>query len=100
MKLRILAGSFLPGEASTPEETSTPQGWRIRMASFTFSGVRPPAIITLDLELILRTIGTLLFQSKALPVPPGSFGVVESNITALPGRSDQIASIAEIIGSR
>ena len=36
-------GSFLPGDDSTPEATSTPKGLAARMARATFSGVSPPA---------------------------------------------------------
>src|SRR6516225_8827689 len=40
------AGSFLPGRDSTPLATSTAKGRTMRMASATFSGVRPPARMT------------------------------------------------------
>ncbi len=42
-KRRINSGSFSPGRLSTPEETSTMAAPVKRMASATFSGVRPPA---------------------------------------------------------
>ena len=43
MNAFIFAWSFLPGELSTPLETSTPNGRTLRTAPATFSGVRPPA---------------------------------------------------------
>ena len=43
MNARTFSGSFFPGDASTPEETSTPQGDSTLIASVTFSGVNPPA---------------------------------------------------------
>src|SRR4029077_1332792 len=39
----IRAGSFLPGRASMPLHTSTAYGRATRIASATFSGVKPPA---------------------------------------------------------
>src|SRR5712691_4721484 len=43
---RSLAGSFRPGSASTPLQTSTAQGWSARIAPSTFSGVNPPETTT------------------------------------------------------
>src|ERR1035438_3846081 len=40
---RTLAGSLRPGEASTPETTSTPQGSSVVIASATFAEFSPPA---------------------------------------------------------
>src|SRR5207248_3817096 len=45
-KARSLAGSLRPGSASTPLQTSTPQGCRARTAPSTFVGVSPPETIT------------------------------------------------------
>src|SRR5262249_27280061 len=42
MKRRTFSASFLPGARSTPEFTSTANGWTIAMARATLSGVRPP----------------------------------------------------------
>jgi hypothetical protein len=38
MKASTRAGSFLPGALSTPLTTSTPQGRKVWIACFTFSG--------------------------------------------------------------
>src|ERR1035437_8015361 len=43
MNVRTFAVSFFPGADSTPLETSTPNGFTLRTASATFSGVKPPA---------------------------------------------------------
>src|SRR5205823_8590635 len=45
-KARSLAGSFFPGSASTPLETSTPQGRSRLIASATLVELRPPETIT------------------------------------------------------
>src|SRR5262249_27907526 len=42
MKRRTFSASFLPGARSTPEFTSTANGWTIAMARATLSGGRPP----------------------------------------------------------
>src|SRR5207249_10551546 len=42
MKRRTLSGSFLPGRASTPEFTSTANGWTTATARATLPGVSPP----------------------------------------------------------
>src|SRR6266852_4208081 len=71
-KARTFSGSFFPGLASTPEATSTPQGFRTPIASPTFAGVNPPATISFTPPCrIPSAMGTALFQSKVLPVPPG-----------------------------
>src|SRR5690349_18481284 len=51
MNVLTLCGSFLPGADSTPLETSTAYGFTRRTASATFSGERPPARITIRLNL-------------------------------------------------
>src|SRR5205085_8836258 len=43
MNARSLRGSFLPGDTSTPVQTSTPQGRTAAIASATLSVFRPPA---------------------------------------------------------
>src|SRR5271167_3677045 len=43
---RTFSGSFFPGRASTPDATSTPQGFKILIASPTLSMFKPPAITT------------------------------------------------------
>src|ERR1700735_1212364 len=69
---RTFSGSFFPGLASTPETTSTPQGFKIPIASSTFCGVSPPATTSFTPPCrILSTIGTAFFQSNGFPVPPG-----------------------------
>src|SRR5215469_8159733 len=62
----IRAGSFLPGRASTPLHTSTAYGRTTRIASATFSGVRPPARKMRSEPFELRT----MFQLNVFPVPP------------------------------
>src|SRR3972149_2824519 len=65
MKARILATSFTPS-LSTPEETSTAQGWTMSTARATLSGRRPPA----------STPGSFVApwgappQSRVTPAPP------------------------------
>src|SRR5262249_47892848 len=83
IKARTLAGSFLPGLASTPEATSTPQGFSICIASVTLVGFSPPATTTLEILLMAATKGTASCQSKVSPVPPGRPGVLESRKIAL-----------------
>ncbi len=60
------AGSLMPGEASTPDATSTPQGLTAAIPSATFSAVSPPERIS---GILLRRFATS-FQSQVLPVPP------------------------------
>src|SRR5581483_2076620 len=64
-KARIFVTSFAPS-VSTPLATSTAQGWTVRMASATLSGVRPPASHT----GISLAIPAATPQSKTWPVPP------------------------------
>jgi len=51
MKRRMRSSCFLPSLASTPEWTSTPQGFTALIACATFSGVKPPARMTGTLEV-------------------------------------------------
>ena len=52
MKARTFSGSFFPGLASTPDATSTPQGFSMRIASATLVGQRPPATTKLKPTLL------------------------------------------------
>src|SRR5262245_36372314 len=65
-----LSESFRPGERSTPDDTSIPEGPTQLIASPTFSGVRPPARIT------GRRFATVDArpQSTVIPVPPRRIG--------------------------
>src|SRR4030095_16439485 len=65
-----LSESFRPGELSTPDDTSIPEGLARLIASPTFSGVRPPARIT------GRRLAAVAArpQSTVLPVPPRRTG--------------------------
>src|SRR5882672_11546539 len=65
----------MPGDDSTPDETSIPNGFTRAMASPTFSGVRPPDSTT------RRTAATVAAaaQSMVLPVPPRRTGSCASN---------------------
>src|SRR6185437_11982123 len=74
MNARTFSGSFLPGRASTPEETSTPQGFVIRMASPTFSGFSPPARTSRPRPLIVSNDFIAPCQSNVWPVPPSFAG--------------------------
>ncbi len=81
IKARTFSGSFLPGLASTPEATSTPQGFSMRIASATLLEFKPPA--TTILSLSGRIPAAAAFQSNTFPVPPGAWGVPESRKIAL-----------------
>src|ERR1700730_16076762 len=63
---RILPRSFFPGRDSTPLATSTAYGRTERIASATFSGVRPPAKIIGRATAARRAKA----QSIVCPVPP------------------------------
>src|ERR1700730_5144292 len=71
-------GSFFPCFASTPEATSTPQGFRICIASLTLVGLSPPAITTRPRVAITAILLRRICQSKVSPVPPSFDGVPES----------------------
>src|SRR3989338_1251077 len=62
--------SFLPGLHSTPDDTSTANGFAASTASRTFPGFKPPARImgTDPLSPAIRT--TFHIDGMALPVPP------------------------------
>ena len=62
----IRAGSFFPGRASTPLHTSTAYGRATRIASATFSGVKPPARKMRRESFEPRA----KFQLNVFPVPP------------------------------
>ena len=81
IKARTRRGSFLPGSRSTPEETSTPQGWRRWIASCTLPGRKPPATISLLMLLMIPAQGCTRSQSKCCPVPPRFSAVEESSRT-------------------
>ena len=66
MKLLTATGSFFPGFASTPLQTSTAYGLAERMASPTLAGDSPPARKIWPARLARRAI----FQRKVLPLPP------------------------------
>ncbi len=68
MKARIFAGSFTPGLLSTPEETSTCAAPEIRIASATFSGLRPPESVQSSWSWARKPLR--IDQSNALPKPP------------------------------
>ena len=67
IRLLIRTGSFLPGLASTPLQTSTAYGLAARIASPTFSGVNPPAR---KIGLPNFCASTARFQLNFSPVPP------------------------------
>ena len=56
---------MIPGDDSTPLETSTPATPSVLTASLTFEGVKPPANNTGHPSNLLASD-----QSKVLPVPP------------------------------
>src|ERR1700691_3624618 len=66
MKFTTSSGFFLPGFVSTPLQTSTAYGLAERIASETFSGVRPPARKMWP----ARFARSAMFQRKVLPLPP------------------------------
>src|ERR1700730_287695 len=71
-------GSFFPCLASTPEATSTPQGFRISIASLTLVGLSPPAITTQSRVAMTAILVRRIRQSKVSPVPPSFDEVPES----------------------
>src|SRR5208283_449788 len=92
-KARTFRGSLLPGACSTPEETSTPHGWRRWIASCTLPGRKPPATISLLMLLMIPAQGWTRSQSKMFPVPPGFSAVEESSSTPeiTPGRKPWVS---------
>src|SRR5437868_11152874 len=61
----IFAGSLIPGDVSTPLDTSTAQGCTTLIASETLAGESPPdSTIGRGKRLGIR------FQSNVIPVPP------------------------------
>jgi hypothetical protein len=60
---------------STPLETSTPQGFKPDTTSPTFSGLRPPAMMTGYFAAALRAVS----QVKTFPVPPYFFSTKVSS---------------------
>src|SRR6266446_4916221 len=61
----IFVASLIPGEASTPLDTSTAHGCTVLIASETLADVRPPdSTIGSSKRLGIR------FQSNVIPVPP------------------------------
>src|SRR5450631_300089 len=93
IKARIFRGSFFPGSRSTPEETSTPQGWRRWIASCTLPGRKPPATISLLMLLIIPAQGCTRSQSNFCPVPPRFSALEESSSTpeTTPGRKPWVS---------
>src|SRR5258705_251956 len=78
IKLRIISGSLMPGELSTPEDTSTPPARVTRTASATLSTLRPPE----TMKGSLRSRFSSTCQSNTAPSPPGRvapFGARASN---------------------
>src|SRR5437870_9960000 len=73
MKDRTFSASFFPGRSSTPEETSTPQGFRMRIASPTFDGVRPPATTSLSPPCRIASAMGTAFSNRR--VGPSRLGV-------------------------
>src|SRR5205823_309666 len=76
-----LSISLMPGADSTPDDTSTPNGWTARIARVTFSGVSPPARTT------RRRIAAIAagFQFTTIPVPPRCSGSTLSISNAVSG---------------
>src|SRR5215472_6454902 len=60
-------GSLWPGSRSIPVTTSTPHGENVRIASPTFPGVRPPAMISLPWRSPICALAAC--QSKGWPLP-------------------------------
>src|SRR4029450_9656138 len=54
---RSFAGSFLPGDDSTPEDTSIAAGLTVSIASATFNGFNPPDRITGRLPALAAAMG-------------------------------------------
>jgi len=65
-KTRTFVGSFFPTLASTPVETSTPHGCTVRMASETFSGLRPPAFDTMVMPRSTQVGSELTYPNGSL----------------------------------
>ena len=77
-KARSLAGSFLPGESSTPEATSTPQGAEQTDCLGYIERGESAGGDNFVVRLEVKRFSCAAFQSKVVPVPPTAVAVRES----------------------
>src|SRR5690606_25710713 len=71
---RMRVGLLMPGDSSTPDETSMAQGRTVAIAAATLAAVSPPAS-TMGLS---RDSRAACVQSAVLPVPPRRSGSLAS----------------------
>src|SRR5258706_1234471 len=94
MKALTFAWSFIPGDASTPLETSTPYGRTRRTASATFSGVSPPAR---KIGLPILPASRARSQLNVSPVPPAlpveNASSSHASVSYVTSESSELASL-------